>query len=71
LQNEQHLRFSLPQLISSDDKVKCLVESLVRYGIVFIDDVAPTPNMTELALAGAPPTATATTMEINFFCTSL
>ncbi|XP_052859383.1 trimethyllysine dioxygenase, mitochondrial [Drosophila gunungcola] len=50
LQNERHLRFSLPQLVSSDEVVRSLVESLVRYGIVFIDDVPPTPNMTELAL---------------------
>ncbi|KPU72769.1 uncharacterized protein Dana_GF26278 [Drosophila ananassae] len=50
LQNERHLRFSLPQLVSSDDVVKTLVESLVRYGIIFIDDVPPTPYMTELAL---------------------
>ncbi|XP_017004918.2 trimethyllysine dioxygenase, mitochondrial [Drosophila takahashii] len=50
LQNERHLRFSLSQMVSSDDVVRSLVESLVRYGIVFIDDVAPTPNMTELAL---------------------
>eukprot|EP00099_Drosophila_melanogaster_P023187 NP_650886.1 uncharacterized protein Dmel_CG4335 [Drosophila melanogaster] len=50
LQNERHLRFPLPQLVSSDNEVRSLVESLVRYGIVFIDDVAPTANMTELAL---------------------
>ncbi|XP_017144391.1 trimethyllysine dioxygenase, mitochondrial [Drosophila miranda] len=50
LQNERHLRFSLPQLVATDEVVKSLVASLVRYGIVFIDDVAPTPTMTELAL---------------------
>ncbi|XP_017048842.1 trimethyllysine dioxygenase, mitochondrial [Drosophila ficusphila] len=50
LQNERYLRFSLTELVSSDEVVKSLVESLVRYGIVFIDDVAPTANMTELAL---------------------
>uniref|UniRef100_A0A6P4F185 Trimethyllysine dioxygenase, mitochondrial n=1 Tax=Drosophila rhopaloa TaxID=1041015 RepID=A0A6P4F185_DRORH len=50
LQNESHLRFSLPQLYSSDEVLKSLVQSLVRYGIVFIDDVAPTPSMTESAL---------------------
>ncbi|KAL7730186.1 hypothetical protein ACLKA6_016465 [Drosophila palustris] len=50
LQNERHLRFSLPQLVASDEEVKLLITALVRYGIVFIDDVAPTPTMTELAL---------------------
>ncbi|XP_017874790.1 PREDICTED: trimethyllysine dioxygenase, mitochondrial [Drosophila arizonae] len=50
LQNERHLRFSLPALVASDEQVKQLVGALVRYGIVFIDDVAPTPTMTELAL---------------------
>ncbi|XP_062127270.1 trimethyllysine dioxygenase, mitochondrial [Drosophila sulfurigaster albostrigata] len=50
LQNERHLRFSLPQLMASDEQVKSLIASLVRYGIIFIDDVSPTPTMTELAL---------------------
>lgn len=50
LEHEQQLRFSLPQLVVSDEQVKLLVTSLVRYGIIFIDDVPPTPNMTELAL---------------------
>ncbi|XP_017035670.1 trimethyllysine dioxygenase, mitochondrial [Drosophila kikkawai] len=49
-QNERNLRFSLPQLVSSDAVVKSLVESLVRYGIIFIDEVPPNPTMTELAL---------------------
>lgn len=44
------MRFSLPELVASDKQVKLLVTALVRYGIVFIDDVAPTPTMTELAL---------------------
>ncbi|EDW83199.1 uncharacterized protein Dwil_GK22732 [Drosophila willistoni] len=50
LQNERHLRYSLPQLVTSDEEVKSVITSLIRYGIVFIDDVAPNPTMTELAL---------------------
>ncbi|XP_030554004.1 trimethyllysine dioxygenase, mitochondrial [Drosophila novamexicana] len=50
LQNERHLRFTLPALVASDEQVKQLIAALVRYGIVFIDDVAATPTMTELAL---------------------
>ncbi|XP_017847466.1 trimethyllysine dioxygenase, mitochondrial [Drosophila busckii] len=50
LQNEQHLRFPLVPLFANEENVKQLVAALVRYGIVFIDEVEPTPLMTELAL---------------------
>ncbi|XP_030377609.1 trimethyllysine dioxygenase, mitochondrial-like [Scaptodrosophila lebanonensis] len=50
LKHEQNLRFSLSALINNDDVVKSLVTSLVRYGIVFIDGVPPTPTMTEIAI---------------------
>ncbi|XP_030377666.1 trimethyllysine dioxygenase, mitochondrial-like [Scaptodrosophila lebanonensis] len=50
LKHEQNLCFSLSALINNDDVVKSLVTSLVRYGIAFINEVPPTPTMTELAI---------------------
>jgi len=50
LQNERHIRFSLPDLITSEAVVKDLVSAIVRYGIAFIDDVPANTTMTEMAI---------------------
>ncbi|TMW54917.1 hypothetical protein DOY81_000150 [Sarcophaga bullata] len=50
LQNERHLRYKLTDLVAKDESVKDLVASLVRYGLVFIDDVPPNTTMTEMAI---------------------
>lgn len=50
LQNERHLRFELTDLIAKESCVKDLVTSLIRYGLVFIDEVPPNTTMTEMAI---------------------
>lgn len=50
LQNERHLRFKLTDLIAKDSSVKDLVTSLIRFGLIFIDEVPPNTTMTEMAI---------------------
>ncbi|XP_023298151.2 trimethyllysine dioxygenase, mitochondrial [Lucilia cuprina] len=50
LQNERHLRFKLTDLVGKESCVKDLVTSLVRYGLVFIDEVPANTTMTEMAI---------------------
>ncbi|XP_075152319.1 trimethyllysine dioxygenase, mitochondrial-like [Haematobia irritans] len=50
LKNKSKLHFKLGDLSTSDQVVKDLMASLYRYGLVFIDDVPPTSDMTEMAV---------------------
>ncbi|XP_017486362.1 PREDICTED: trimethyllysine dioxygenase, mitochondrial isoform X1 [Rhagoletis zephyria] len=48
--HETHLRTTLAELVSSEVIVRKIVQSLIRYGIAFIDDVPPNTTMTEMAV---------------------
>ncbi|XP_039950794.1 trimethyllysine dioxygenase, mitochondrial [Bactrocera tryoni] len=48
--HEAHLRTTLAELVSSEVAVRKIVQSLIRYGIAFIDGVPPNTTMTEMAV---------------------
>lgn len=50
LANEKHTRFKLTDLLYSDVVVKDFVAALIRYGMVFIDEVPASTIMTEMAI---------------------
>ncbi|KAM7353258.1 trimethyllysine hydroxylase [Cochliomyia hominivorax] len=50
LENKTKLYFKLTDLVAKESCVKDLVTAMVRYGLVFIDEVPPNTTMTEMAI---------------------
>lgn len=50
LQNEKHLHFQLTNLVAKESCAKDLLSSLLRYGLVFIEQVPINTTMTEMAV---------------------
>ncbi|XP_054744230.1 trimethyllysine dioxygenase, mitochondrial [Anastrepha obliqua] len=48
--HEEHLRTTLAELVTSEESVRKIVQSLIRYGIAFIDGVPINTTMTEMAV---------------------
>lgn len=50
IEKENYANVPLSDLLNSDDSVKVVLESLITYGVAFINKVPPTTDMTEMAL---------------------